>query len=111
MDWLLAFRDGFAAWLPVLFGVMLVLMVWLMWRMLKVMPQVKPAEVDTRSRSAVTWEDVAGVNEVRAELQEVVDFLRDPKRFERLGARGPKGILFHGPPGTGKTLAAKAVAN
>jgi cell division protease FtsH len=110
MDWLFAFRDGFAAWLPVLFGLMLVLMVWLMWRMLKVMPQVKAAEVDTRSKAAVTWDDVAGVDEVRAELQEVVDFLRDPKRFEKLGARVPKGILLHGPPGTGKTLLAKAAA-
>src|ERR687885_485911 len=110
MSWLTAFRDGFAAWLPVLFGVMLVLMVWIMWRMLRLMPQVKPAEVDTRSKAAVTWADVAGVDEARAELQEVVDFLRHPKRFEKLGARVPKGILLHGPPGTGKTLLAKAAA-
>jgi cell division protease FtsH len=111
MHWLFAFRDGFAAWLPLLFGVMLVLMVWIMFRMLKLMPQVKPAEVDTRSKAAVTWSDVAGVDEVRAELQEVVDFLRNPRRFEKLGARVPKGILLHGPPGTGKTLLAKAAAH
>jgi cell division protease FtsH len=111
MSWLNAFRDGFATWLPVLFGVMLILMVWIMWRMLKLMPQVKPAEVDTRSKAAVTWVDVAGVDEARAELQEVVDFLRNPQRFEKLGARVPKGILLHGPPGTGKTLLAKAAAH
>ena len=51
---LIEFRDGFALWLPLLFGVMLFVMVWLMWRMLKLMPQVKPAEVDTKSKSAVT---------------------------------------------------------
>jgi cell division protease FtsH len=79
--------------------------------MLQLMPRVKPAEVDTRSRQATTWADVAGVDEVRAELQEVVDFLKNPDRFERLGARVPKGILLHGPPGTGKTLLAKAAAN
>src|SRR4029077_4793661 len=53
----------------------------------------------------------AGVEEVRRELMEVVDFLRDPKRFERLGAKTPKGLLLYGPPGTGKTLLAKAVAH
>jgi cell division protease FtsH len=59
----------------------------------------------------VTWADVAGVRDAREELQEVVDFLRDPRRFERLGARVPKGLLLYGPPGTGKTLLAKAAAN
>jgi cell division protease FtsH len=104
-------RDGFDYYLPLLFGVCLLLMVWLMWRMLALMPQVKPAEVDTKSKSATTWADVAGVDEVRAELQEVVDFLKDPRRFESLGARVPKGILLHGPSGTGKTLLAKAAAH
>ena len=78
---------------------------------MKLMPRVKPTEITPGSSSSVTWDEVAGLDEAKAELQEVVDFLRDPKRFERLGARVPKGILFHGPPGTGKTLAAKAVAN
>ena len=58
----------------------------------------------------VTFADVAGADEEKAELQEVVDFLKDPAKFTRLGARIPKGILLVGPPGTGKTLLAKAVA-
>jgi cell division protease FtsH len=111
MRWLYDFRDGVSNWLPVIFALMLTLTTYILWRMLKLMPRVKAAEVDTRSKSAVTWANVAGVDEVRAELQEVVDFLKDPKRFEKLGARVPKGILLHGPPGTGKTLLAKAAAH
>ena len=109
--WLYAIRDGAAAWLPAFFIVMLTLMIVLMWRMMKLMPQIKPAQIQPGSSSAVSWSDVAGNEEARDELQEVVDFLREPKRFEKLGARVPKGILLHGPPGTGKTLLAKAVAN
>src|SRR5207248_1317044 len=98
-------------WLPLGFFVLTGLIVFLLWRTLRVMPRVSPTHVSASSRSAVTWNDVAGVEEVRAELMEVVDFRRHPKRFERLGARVPKGILLYGPPGTGKTLLAKAVAH
>src|SRR6266516_3174869 len=98
-------------WLPLGFFFLMVFVVYLLWKTLQVMPRVKPTHVDAGSSSSVTWEDVAGVEEVRAELEEVVDFLRHPKRFERLGAKVPKGLLLYGPPGTGKTLLAKAVAN
>lgn len=62
------------------------------------------------SKNKVTFADVAGADEEKAELQEVVDFLRNAERYERLGAKIPRGILLVGPPGTGKTLLAKAVA-
>ena len=64
----------------------------------------------TGGENPVTFQDVAGADEEKAELQEVVDFLKDPGKFNQLGARIPKGILLVGPPGTGKTLLAKAVA-
>jgi len=68
------------------------------------------AKVYVETDTKVTFKDVAGVDEAKFELQEVVAFLRDPKSYGRLGARLPKGILLVGPPGTGKTLLARAVA-
>ena len=68
------------------------------------------ARIYVENKTGVTFRDVAGVEEAKAELQEVVDFLRDPKKYGRLGARVPKGVLLVGPPGTGKTLLARAVA-
>jgi cell division protease FtsH len=63
-----------------------------------------------RKELKVTFQDVAGVDEARAELEEVVDFLRNPRKYQRLGGRIPKGVLLVGPPGSGKTLLARAVA-
>jgi len=109
--WFNSAADFATTWLPLAFFGILVLTAWLLWKTVGMMPRVRPTRVDSRSKSSVTWEDVAGVEEVRAELMEVVDFLRDPERFERLGAKVPKGLLLYGPPGTGKTLLAKAVAH
>src|SRR5881275_1112165 len=109
--WFNSAADFATQWLPLAFFGILVLTAWLLWKTVGMMPRVRPTRVDSRSKSSVTWEDVAGVEEVRAELMEVVDLLRDPERFERLGARVPKGLLLYGPPGTGKTLLAKAVAH
>ncbi len=95
-------------WLPiVLFSVVILLLLYT----LRFMPRAKPAPVVKGAQVEVSWDDVEGLDEAKDELREVVEFLRDRKRFERLGARVPRGILLHGPPGTGKTLLAKAVAS
>ncbi len=68
------------------------------------------AKLLTERQGRVTFEDVAGVDEAKTDLQEIVEFLRDPQKFQRLGGRIPRGCLLVGPPGTGKTLIARAVA-
>ncbi len=101
-------QDWALLWLPLIFlGLVSFAILW----MLRLMPRTKPQEIKPSSSAAVSWEDVAGVEESKDELREVVEFLRDPKRFRSLGARVPRGILLHGPPGTGKTMLAKAVAH
>ncbi len=100
-------QDLILTWAPVLF---MGLLVFFLWRTMKLMPKTKPQEIKPSSSAAIGWDDVAGADEAKSELQEVVEFLRDPKRFAVLGAKVPAGIMLHGPPGTGKTLLAKAVA-
>jgi cell division protease FtsH len=101
--------QGYAiTWAPIL---LMAILVFLVWRTIKLMPRSKPQQIKPSSQSSIGWDDVAGCEEAKDELREVVEFLRAPKRFKRLGAKVPKGILLHGPPGTGKTLLAKAVAH
>src|SRR5690349_10905034 len=106
-DWFQQAADFATTWLPLAFFGILVMTAWLLWKTVGMMPRTRPSHIDSKSKSAVTWDDVAGVEEVRGELMEVVEFLKNPKQFERLGAKTPKGLLLYGPPGTGKTLLAK----
>ena len=106
--------------LPAIISVVLVMVIWWVMAMRQQnaqgggqggMARFGQARVMSGSgNSKVTFADVAGADEEKAELQEIVDFLKDPAKFTELGARIPKGVLLVGPPGTGKTLLAKAVA-
>jgi cell division protease FtsH len=100
--------DWLHDWLPIIFMGILVFAVVGLTRM---MPRSAPKEIRPDASPTIGWNDIAGVDEAKEELREVVDYLLHPKRFRGLGAEVPKGILLYGPPGTGKTLLAKAVAH
>jgi cell division protease FtsH len=103
-DWVATVQQ----WLPLIFmGIIVGAVVMLV----RSMPRTRPEEIRPDSAPSISWDEIAGADEAKDELREVVDFLRDPRRFRAMGARVPKGILLHGPPGTGKTLLAKAAAH
>src|SRR4051812_36298888 len=106
MDWLKNFSYEWGSVFSIAF---MFVIVFLLWRMVRLMPKTKPVQIRP-DKQGVGWDDVAGAEQAKSELQEVVHFLRDPVAFKRIGAKAPKGVLLHGPPGTGKTLLAKAVA-
>ena len=79
----------------------------------QLMPSLMATEKDItkdKDKPNVNFNDVAGLEEIKEELQETIDFINNSYKYKKMGAKIPKGILFHGPPGTGKTLLAKAVA-
>jgi cell division protease FtsH len=102
------FSSWLQTWLPIIFMGLIVIG---LFALMRFMPRTRPQQIKPDASPTIGWSDIAGAEEAKEELREVVEYLRDPKRFREIGAQVPKGILLHGPPGTGKTLLAKAVAH
>src|SRR5918992_4613681 len=106
-----AIKDFSYEWQGVFTLIFMVAVVWFLWRTIRLMPKTKPQQIKPDVKHPIGWTEIAGVQQAKEELQEVIQFLQRPKEFQRLGAKAPKGVLLYGPPGTGKTLLAKAAAH
>ncbi len=95
-------------WAPIF---LMAVLVFAVLGLMRFMPRTSPQRIKPDKAPSISWSEIAGADEAKEELREIVDYMRDPKRFREIGAAVPKGVLLHGPPGTGKTLLAKAVAH
>src|SRR4051795_2124589 len=104
-------QEFFFNWYPVFGVIFMAMLLFVFFRLMRTtMGTTKPETVKASRTAPVLWDDVQGVDAAKAELVDVAEWLKDPKRFEALGARAPRGVLLYGPPGTGKTMLARAVA-